>query len=53
MKKYNLVKKMPSVNDYLNIRKNTLGEKTRFSGEMAVKNSWIGVHIILKIELIA
>lgn len=45
MKKYVLVKKMPSVDDYLNIRKNTLGEKIRFAGEMAVKNSWFGVHI--------
>ena len=45
MKKYELVKKTPSVEDYLNIRKNTLGEKTRGAGEMAVKNSWFGVHI--------
>ncbi len=46
MKKYKLLKGTPNIEDYLNIRKNTLGEKTRLTGEMAVKNSWFGVHII-------
>lgn len=45
MDKYKLIEGTPSVEDYLNIRKNTLGEKTKSAGEMAVNNSWYGVHI--------
>lgn len=47
MKKYELVNTTPSVEDYLNIRKHTLGEKTKEAAEMAVNNSWFGVHITL------
>lgn len=48
MKQYELIKKMPSIEDYLNIRKNTLGEKTRQSAKLAIDNSWYGVHIKIR-----
>ncbi|SHI37994.1 Acetyltransferase (GNAT) domain-containing protein [Dethiosulfatibacter aminovorans DSM 17477] len=48
MKKFEVVKKMPSIEDYLNIRKHTLGEKTRASAKLAIDNSWFGVHITIK-----
>ena len=48
MKKFEVVKKMPSVEDYLNIRKHTLGEKTRASAKLAIDNSWFGVHITIR-----
>jgi len=45
MSEYKLVKTTPSVEDYLNIRKETLGEKTLEAGKAAVNNSWFGVHV--------
>jgi GNAT superfamily N-acetyltransferase len=48
MKQYELINKMPNIEDYLNIRKHTLGEKTRASAKMAVSNSWYGVHITIR-----
>ncbi len=48
MNEYTLIKTPPSLKDYLNIRKHTLGEKTQAAGEMAIKNSWFGVHVTHK-----
>lgn len=48
MSEYALIQKMPSIEDYLNIRKRTLGEKTKIAGEMVVRNSWFGVHIVFE-----
>lgn len=45
MSGYKVVKTTPKIEDYLNIRKHTLGEKDKSAGEMAIKNSWFGVHI--------
>lgn len=52
MKQYELIKRMPSIEDYLNIRKHTLGEKTRQSAKLAVDNSWFGVHITIRDKVI-
>ncbi len=46
MAKYRLAKPASSVEEYSNIRKNTLGEEARIVAEVAINNSWFGVHVI-------
>ncbi len=52
MKKYDVILTVPSVDDYLKIRKNTLGERSKENAEIALENSWAGVHVKCKDETI-
>ncbi|RAK10254.1 acetyltransferase (GNAT) family protein [Halanaerobium saccharolyticum] len=46
MNKYKVIRKPPTVEDYLNIRNNTtLGPRDEAGARKGVQNCWFGVHI--------
>ncbi len=46
MSNYIVVETVPSVDDYLNIRKHTLGEKKREDAINGLAGTWFGVHVL-------
>ncbi len=46
MNEYKIVKEVVSVEDYINIRKFTLGPREKSSVEKGLVNSWFGVHLV-------
>ena len=46
MNNYKLINKIPSVEDYMNLRENTLGKKTLKEAKSAIENTWHGVYVV-------
>ena len=46
MTRFRVINKKPSLKDYMFLRKETLGSKTKKNAKIALKHTWHGVYIV-------